>query len=144
MRLSLPVILVALPVAGAAQEVTLTVNGHEIAVVHPGGGVLRDLVVDGETVLAEQFWIGLPEAPAEVGGLPVMVFETHPGGNACEGPMPLVVVLPPGGPATFWGPLDNCAPVTTEIGGDAIVFASEYGEPEVVWSPKGGFRAPGQ
>lgn len=142
-RLVTAALLMATP-ALAQSDLTASINGHEIAVTHPTGDVLASLMLDGQEVVAAQYWIGLPEGtapePVMVGGVPVLVVETHPGGNACEGPMPMILTLPEGAPAVAYGPAENCAPVEVVYEADAIRLISASDETEITWTPERGMH----
>lgn len=101
----------SLSVAGRQIEVRTSDDGESV------------LYVDG-TKFHVNGVIYLDPEPLQVEGVTVVTGAAGAGGNACNA-APIVIALPEGGPAEFWGPVDSCSYLVPGIDNGRLVFAAE-------------------
>ena len=143
--LRLPAALLILSaITASAQTTKLKAFGRQVEVVQPRTEIGR-LSVDGRKL--HENWILWLDEVALVGGVPVMIGTSGPGGNACEA-TPFILSFPEGRAARFDGPVDTCGVVEYKVEAAQITFtmaASPLGDGERwTWTPADGLRNSGK
>lgn len=125
-----------------ASVLELDLFGYRVTIL---GGTSQTLSIDSKK-LHENTYVGI-ESIAVVGGVPVAIGSSSPGGNACES-APFVISFPPGKMPRFDGPIETCFLVKAEVMADKVIFsttplASVDGD-VWEWTPANGLRKTSQ
>lgn len=144
MRLILLAALILNASSVTARDDSIVAFGHNVIATRSttGDGTIQ---VDGR-VVHKNSTLSLDEV-ALVGGVPILIGKSGPGGNSCEW-TPFIISFPEGKTPRFDGPVDTCWLVTHNIERDRITFGTPAmpdadGE-KWTWTPADGLKSDGK